>query len=123
MRQNTKNRHFSTAESVRKSFGFEAAALATRPNPPHTTVVKLNRLHDYFLQSFPDSRLEQGGGAQVGSNSEDAQNGRISGAIPYWPNILTMRLMSVMRKFLQEVECRFRSMYVHVYAANHSTFY
>ena len=42
-------------ESVRKSLGFESAALATRPNPPHTTVAKLDRLHDYFLQSFPDS--------------------------------------------------------------------
>ena len=56
MRHNKRIVPLSSAESVRKLFGFEAAALATRPNPPHTTVVKLNRLHDYFLQSFPDSR-------------------------------------------------------------------
>ena len=42
-------------DHVRKSLGFESAALATRPNPPHTTVAKLDRLHDYFLASFPHS--------------------------------------------------------------------
>ena len=36
-------------DHVRKSLGFESAALATRPNPPHTTVAKLDRLHDHFL--------------------------------------------------------------------------